>query len=121
MILTYDLIPQVLAGSTDIVGTITAPGGIPNTAAQTGTLLSVVIKLLVAVAGIFALWQFLSGGLDYITSDGDKTKVSSATNKFTMAFMGLALIAGSFIIIAIAGFLFYGNPGIFLNPKLETL
>lgn len=121
MVRTLDIIPQVLAGGSDIVGTITAPGGIPNAASQTANLLNIVIKLLVAVAGIYALWQFLSGGIDYITSDGDKAKVSAATNKFTMAFMGLALIAGSFIIIAIAGFLFFGNAGIFLNPSLETL
>lgn len=109
------------AAADDIVGVVTPPAGLANTVQETGSFISIAIVLIVIVAGLFTLWQLLSGGFDYITSSGDKTKIEQATHKITMAIVGIVIVAASFIIIAIAGAVFFGNPGAFLSPMLKTL
>lgn len=103
----------------DAVGTITLPSElkIPSDIAKTGDFVSAIIRFFIIVAGLFTLWQFLSGGLTYITSNGDKAKVSEASNKITMSLVGLVIIAVSFIIIAIVSQLLFGSFTAILIPK----
>jgi hypothetical protein len=105
----------------DVVGHLTAPGGIPTQTTQTKTFISSIVILLTAAAGIYALWQLLSGGLDYITSAGDKNKVTQAGQKITNAIIGLALIAGSFIIISVLSFVLFGSSTFILDPIINSI
>ena len=115
-------ISVIYAAAGDIVGQIAPPANLPASVnLTTATVFSKIIYFLVAVAGIYSLWQFITGGLDFITSGGDKGKVQQATQKITMSILGLVVIAASFVIIAIIGFLFFGDTSTFINPKLETL
>lgn len=109
------------AAAGDIVGVIAPPLGVRALVTDIPPFLTMVIITLVIVAGIFTLWQIISGGYDFITSGGDKTKIASAGQKSTTAITGLAVIAGSFIIISLAGWILFGNPGAFLHPIIRTL
>jgi len=111
----------VYAAAGDIVGSFTPPAGIKSSLNQTTSFISVIITLLVVVAGIFTLWQLITAGIDYINSSGDKTKVTQAGQKITTAIMGMVIIAGSFVIIALIGFLLYGDPGAFIYPTLQSI
>lgn len=104
-----------------VVGKIVPPGTIVKDATQTGTFISTIVKFIIVIAGIWSLWQFLTAGFAYITSNGEKGKVTEATNKITNALTGLVVIGASFILIAIVSQLLFGDYTYILNPKLQTL
>ncbi|KKS93148.1 MAG: hypothetical protein UW68_C0021G0021 [Candidatus Collierbacteria bacterium GW2011_GWB1_44_6] len=109
------------AYAVDIVGTIDVPAGVPAAVSGTTDIISAVVRFLVVIAGIFALWQFLSGGLQFITSGGDKGKLTEAQNKIQMSIVGLVIIAASFIIIAIVSQVLFGDFKAILAPKLQSI
>jgi len=110
-----------LAAAGDIVGTLSVPTGLPSSTAQTKPFITSLITLVTAAAGIYVLWQLVSGGLDFITAAGDKGKIQQATQKITMAITGLAIIAGSFIIIAVLSFVLFGKADFILNPTINSI
>jgi len=105
----------------DVIGTITLPSGVPQQVNKTTNFISSIIRFIVVIAGIFALWQLLTGGLQFITSGGDKGKITEAQHKMQMSLVGLVIIAGSFIIIALVSKLLFGNSGAILNPELTPV
>ena len=104
-----------------IVGTIKPPKGVQTEVATTAVYLSRFIIAFVVVAGIWALWQFLSAGLAYISSNGDKGKIQLATAKLNMAIIGLVVVAASFIIAGILGWALFGSATAILSPSIETI
>ena len=105
----------------DVVGTIALPSGFPSEVGQTGSFITVIVRFFIIIGGLFTLWQFLSGGLTYITSGGDKAKVQEAGNKITMSIIGLVIMAASFIIIAIVSKLLFGDFTAILMPKFKSV
>ncbi len=115
------IIRHAYSAGDDVVGTITVPGGIPTEVGSTGNFISAIIKLVMVVGGIFTLWQFLTGGLLFITSGGDKGKIAEAQQKFQMSLIGIVAMTGSFIIIAIVSQVLFGSPTKILNPEITTV
>jgi hypothetical protein len=105
----------------DVVGTIELPKGIPSDIGKTGDFITTIVRFFLILGGLFTLWQFLSGGLLYITSGGDKAKVSEASNKITMSIVGLVIMAASFVIIAIISQLLFGDFTAILIPKFKSV
>ena len=103
----------------DVVGTITAPQTIVRKTTDTGPFLAVVIRFIIVIAGIWSLWQILTGGFGYITSNGDKAKVQESTQKILMAILGLSVIGASFILTAVVGKLLFGSSFNILSPTLQ--
>lgn len=107
----------------DVVGTIALPSSmsIPTEVSQTGSFITVIVRFFIIIGGLFTLWQFLSGGLTYITSGGDKAKVQEAGNKITMSIVGLVVMAASFVIIAIVSKILFGSFTAILAPTFTTV
>lgn len=105
----------------DIVGTITAPGTVIREIGDTTKFISVIIQFITVIAGLYALWQFVTGGFGYITSGGDKSKIQQSTQQIMMAIMGLVIIGASFILAAIIGRLLFGPNFNLLAPTLQTV
>ena len=88
----------------DIIGKITPPikgwGG--DIESVFGKLGANALKLFIAAAGIVALIYLLKGSLNWISSGGDKEKLTTARNTLTHAIVGLliifAIIAGIYTI-----------------------
>ena len=108
------------AGST-VIGDIDLPAGIPKETIQTTEVISALVRFIVVIAGLFALWQLLTGGLAYISSGGDKGKLTEAQNKITMSLVGLVIIAASFLIIALISKILFGEFNAILAPKLKSI
>jgi hypothetical protein len=115
------LFPSTTPAGSDVVGTIALPPGIPSEIGKTGDFISAIIRFFIIIGGLFTLWQFLSGGLTYITSSGDKAKIQEASQKITMAITGLIIMAASFIIIAIISKLLFGSFTAILIPQFVTV
>lgn len=117
------LLPTIIQKvyAADVVGIISPPAGVPSAITDTTTVISAVIRFVVVIAGIFSLWQFLTGGLAFITSSGDKGKLTEAQHKIQMSLVGLVIIAASFIIIAIVSQVLFGDFTAILIPKLQSV
>lgn len=63
-----------------------------------GALLSAIYNFGVAIAGVSALIIFTFGGILYLTSAGSPAQTNKARGHMTNALIGLALIAGSYLI-----------------------
>jgi len=69
-------------------------------------VISSVIGVMTVAAAIWFLFQFLVGGLSWITSGGDKGKLEQARNRLTNAFIGLVVVIAGWSILALAGTFF---------------
>lgn len=58
------------------------------------------------VAVIYFTWQFLMGGFEYISSQGDPKKAEVARNQITNGAIGLVLILLIFAVLKIIGLIF---------------
>lgn len=114
-------IKQVQAAASDVVGTLQVPGGVPSEVTKTGDFVSGIIRFFMVVAGIFTLWQFLSGGFQFISSGGDKGKIAEAQQKINMSLIGLVTMTASFIIISIVSLVLFGNFTYILNPVITPV
>ena len=108
-------------GGDNFVGDLDLPSGIPSDIAQTTPFISSIIRFIVIIAGLFALWQFLTGGLGMISAGGDKNKVAEAQSKITMAITGLVVVTASFLIIGIVSQLLFGSFTAILIPQLQSV
>lgn len=77
-----------------------------------------ILKLIIVIAGIFAFIQILIAGFAFITAGGDSKKISDAWSKIYMSLLGLTVVAGSFVLAAIFGYLIFGDATMILSPKI---
>jgi hypothetical protein len=105
----------------DVVGSLTPPESVVKAPSDAGKFMSAIISFIVVIAGVYALWQLLTGGLGYVTSNGDKAKVQESTQKMFMAILGLTVIGASFIIAAVVSKLLFGNSSVIFSPTLKTV
>ena len=64
---------------------------------------------IVGVAGLSAFVMLIWGGVEWLTSAGNPTKIGDAKDKITSALLGLLIILGSWLILQV------------INPELTTL
>ncbi|KKR02826.1 MAG: hypothetical protein UT26_C0018G0006 [Microgenomates group bacterium GW2011_GWC1_39_12] len=106
--------------STNIVGTITNPlnkyGGVEGGGLT--AFFSNILRLIFVVAGMYALVNIIIAGFEYMTAGGDAKKLTKAWERIWQTLLGLAIIAGSFVLAAIFGYILFGNPMYMLNPVI---
>lgn len=76
------------------------------------------LKLVVVIAGLFALVNLIVAGYQFMTAMGDPKSITNAWNKIWQSLIGLILVAGSFALAAIFGWLLFGNPLAILQPQI---
>ncbi len=77
--------------------------GKPNKVAivDIGRLITSSVNLVVVVSGILVFVYLVWGGIQWLTSGGDKTHVQEARDKITHALIGLAIIAAAWALTMI--------------------
>jgi hypothetical protein len=65
--------------------------------------ISTVIGVMTIAAGIWFIFQVLTGGFYWITSAGDKTKLNEARDRIQNAAIGLMVVVAAWAILALAG------------------
>ena len=66
-----------------------------------GNLISAVISFTLIIAAILVFLYLVWGGIQWMTSGGDKAGVESARNRITAALLGLAIVAAAWAVIKI--------------------
>jgi len=87
------LLTPLLQATLDIAGE--APGRIPNAETSLGELINSLLTAIMAIAGLLILFYLVWGGIEWITSGGDKSKTESARNKITQAVIGIIILSSS--------------------------
>lgn len=76
-----------------------------------GGLITGLLNMVMFVAALLVFAYMIWGGIQWITSGGDKGKTEEARNKITAAIIGLAVVAASYAIFTLVGqFLGIDNP-----------
>jgi uncharacterized membrane protein YjgN (DUF898 family) len=75
---------------------VDAPTGF---ATDMGTLINAVLSFVMLLAALLVLFYLIWGGIEWITSGGDKGKTESARNKITAAVIGIIILAAAFAIL----------------------
>lgn len=82
-------------------------GGAGQTTDQGLTNISRIVSALSAMILIISLLYFfivlITGGIAWMTSEGDKTKLENARNKITNGMIGLIIVAAAWALFTIAG------------------
>lgn len=66
-----------------------------------GVMFSNILNLVMLIAAILVFGFLIMGGIEWITSGGDKGKAEGARNKLTSAVIGLIIIAASWALITL--------------------
>jgi hypothetical protein len=101
-----------------------APTAVGLTGSSYGSGLTVIVSNLVrfaiVIAGVYTLFNLIIAGYGYLSAGGDPKAVQKAQERIWRSFVGLAITAGSFVVAAIIGFLFFGadNWNILISPRI---
>lgn len=71
-----------------------------------GLLFSRVLNVALLVSAILVFAYLVLGGVEWITSGGDKGKTEAARNKITAALVGLAIVAASYALMQVVAYFF---------------
>ncbi|MGI5828105.1 MAG: hypothetical protein ACOX6V_03765 [Patescibacteria group bacterium] len=111
---TFTTVSAVLAA--DDVGEIVI--GAPSGGIQDfSNLLTAGIQTALIIAAILTFVFLIWGGIQWITSGGDKAAYESARNRITAALVGLAIVAASWALMKLIGFFFNINVFEFQIPS----
>ena len=116
-------------------GAVTPPGGIGNfdlmaqiqSTDSGGQNIGIIVfasnllQLFAIIAGIWAMFNFSVAGYMYITAMSDAGVTEKVKEKVTMTAIGLAIIAGSYIIAGLIGLVMFGDATFIINPKLYSV
>lgn len=86
-----------------------------------GILIQRGIQLFMIGAGIYALFNLIFAGYDFISAGDDAKKVTGAWTKITNTLLGLAVALGSIILLAIFSKLTTGEYTTLLKPEIKGL
>jgi len=112
---------ELIAQAENFFGNITPPAAIQKYGdLDTGLVkfANNILKLLVVGAGIYAFINIIVAGYEFLGAGGDAKKVEAAWKRIWQSLLGLAFVAGSFILAAIFGWLIFGDAGAILSPEI---
>ena len=99
--------------SLSIFGTVDAPPGVSayNELEQGGltVFLSNIIRLIMVMGGVYAVFNFILAGLAYMSAGGDPKKIADAGSKIYMSMVGLVVMLGSLLIAAMLSWILFGD------------
>lgn len=81
-------------------------------------LLNNILRLIIVAAGLFALFNFIMAGFQYMSAGDDPKAMNRAWSKIWQSLVGLIIIVGSFAIAGLVGYLLFGRVDAILNPKI---
>lgn len=81
--------------------TIREPAGFSN---DLGSYLNSIISITMVICLLLVFYYFISAGLQWITSGGDKSKTEEARNKIVNAIVGIIIVSASFALVTFVAY-----------------
>lgn len=85
------------------IGQSISPGSGSEALERVTGAISAIIGFMTVCAAIWFLFQFVIGGISWISAGGDKTKLQQARDRITNACIGLIIVVAGWAILALAG------------------
>lgn len=85
-----------------------------------GILLNTVFNLLIVIAGIYTLFNFILAGYMFLSAGDEPKKIEGAWNKIYQSVIGLLVAAGSLVLAAIFGQIIFGDATALINPVIPV-
>lgn len=85
-----------------------------------GVLLNLVFNVLIIIAGIFAVFNFILAGYSFLSAGDDPKQMQAAWSKIYMSVIGLLFAAGSLVLAAIFGQIIFGDPTALISPAIPV-
>jgi len=95
------------------LGNQTIQGPLDPSVDSLGKIITKTLGFIMPMAGIVLLFVLISGGYDYMMSQGNADKVKSAQGKITSGIIGFILLIVSFLIVRLIAVIFGLGEGIF--------
>lgn len=83
---------------------------------QLTQILSAVIGVMTVAAGIWFLFNFLIGAIQWISAGGDKNSLQQSQQRILNAFIGLLIVVAGWTILSLAG-TFFGLDLLISRPE----
>lgn len=102
-------------------GAIKPPPGVDQYMAGPGGIaqfVNILLKTMIVGAGIYAVFNIIIAGYGFLSAGGDSKRVEAAWARIWQTILGIAFAAGSFVIAAIIGQIFFGDPTALLQFRL---
>ncbi len=103
-------------------GTINAPPGVNKFSGGgltgIGLFLSLILRTMVVGAGIYALFNLLIAGYQFLGAGGDPKAVAAAWARIWQSILGVTITAAAFVIAALIGILLFGDWRFILFPSI---
>ncbi len=118
-----ELTKRLLTDASSIIGTVTnpLPSSYGDVAKQGGGIVlffTNILRLMFVGAGIYALFNLVLAGFQYMSAGGDTKLLTAAWARIWQTLLGLVIIVGSFALAALFGYLIFGDAGYILNPVI---
>lgn len=106
-------------------GTINQPAALGNfgtvEGGAIGVLLNLIFNVMIVVAGIYALFNFILAGYAFLSAGDDPKQIQGAWAKIYQSVIGLLIAAGALVLAAVFGIIIFGDAGALLFPEIPTL
>lgn len=77
-----------------------------------------ILRLLFVIAGLFAFFNLVIAGFQFMSAGGDSKAIEKAWSRIWQSLIGLLIIVGSFLLAAIFGYILFGDATAILQPKI---
>jgi cytochrome c biogenesis factor len=83
------------------------------------SFISNIIRLLIVIAGLYAVLNFLLAGYGFLSASGDPKKIASAWANIWQSLIGLIFVTGGFVIGAIISNIIFGDPNAIFSLNIS--
>jgi hypothetical protein len=91
-------------------------GGAVESLKNITSAVSSVIGVMTIAAGIWFIFNFIVGGIQWVSAGGDKNNLQNAQQKIQSALVGLIIVVVGWTMLALAG-KFFGFDILITNPR----
>ncbi len=104
---------KILLAQSLNLGSQTIEGPLDSSIDSLGAIITKGLGFIMPMAGIVLLFVLISGGYDYMMSQGNADKMKSAQAKITSGIVGFILLIISFLVTRLIAYIFGLGGGIF--------
>jgi hypothetical protein len=80
--------------------------------------ISNIISLITLVAGLWAFFNLIVAGLNYIANGDKPDELKKTHERIYMSIIGLAVIASSYVLAGVIGMILFGDPLALINIRI---
>lgn len=113
-----------LLAQSNPLGNVQPPVGVINfdggNLSGLSIFITILIRLIIIGASVYGLINLALAGYAFISAGGDPKQIADAWAKIWQTILGIAISAGSLVIAALIGLIFFGDATAILNPIITT-